>query len=117
MNRLDASVVFKPLTNEQLRDIVELELARLGKQLLEQELTLVVSDAVKDKLAAEGFDANLGARPLKRAIQQLIEDPLSEALLSGTFKPGDEVVCSLEGSAVVVKPQDQEPVCASEETS
>jgi ATP-dependent Clp protease ATP-binding subunit ClpC len=117
LNRLDASVVFRPLTNEQLRDIVELELARLGKQLLEQELTLVVSDAVKEKLAAEGFDANLGARPLKRAIQQLVEDPLSEALLSGTFKPGDEVVCSLEGSVVVVKPQEQEPVCASEETS
>jgi len=114
LNRLDATVVFRPLTPEQLEEIVELELKRLVKQVADQDLKLVISASVKAKLAKEGYDPNLGARPLKRAIQKLVEDPLSEALLSGVFKPGDEVLCTLEDGRVVVRLPGQEPVCAKD---
>jgi ATP-dependent Clp protease ATP-binding subunit ClpC len=92
LNRVDAIVTFKPLTPEQVRQIVDLMLGRLSKHLEEQDVTISVTELARDRLAEEGFDKQYGARPLRRAITSMIEDQLSEELLRGHFKRGDEVV-------------------------
>jgi len=92
LNRIDASVVFRALGIEQIREIVDLMLTRVQQQLTEQQLTLEVTDAAKDFLVEKGFDQVFGARPMRRAIQNYIEDPMSEGLLHGQFQAGDTVV-------------------------
>jgi ATP-dependent Clp protease ATP-binding subunit ClpC len=91
LNRVDAVVTFKPLTPPQVRQIVDLLVGRLQKHLLEQDVTISISDAAKDKLGEEGFDKQFGARPLRRVITNRIEDQLSEQLLRGKFQRGDTV--------------------------
>jgi ATP-dependent Clp protease ATP-binding subunit ClpC len=97
LNRVDAVVTFKPLTVEQIRQIVDLQLNRLAKHLEEQEITLQVTEAAKDKLGAEGFDKVYGARPLRRVITSRIEDQLSEELLRGRISRGDTVLVDAGG--------------------
>ena len=92
LNRIDGVMVFHQLTKEQIRQIVDLELKRIHLQLAEQQLTLELDEEAKDFLADKGWDQQYGARPLRRAITNLIEDPLSEALLAGRFDPGGTVV-------------------------
>ena len=92
LNRIDATVVFRALGREQIREIVDLMLSRTQKQLTEQRLVMEATDAAKDLLMEKGFDAVFGARPMRRAIQNLIEDPLAEGLLHGRFQPGDVVL-------------------------
>jgi ATP-dependent Clp protease ATP-binding subunit ClpC len=92
LNRVDAVVVFKSLTTGQIRQIVELQLARLSKRLVDQRITMEVTDAAKDQLAKEGYDRIYGARPLRRVITSRIEDQLSEHLLRGKIARGDTVV-------------------------
>jgi ATP-dependent Clp protease ATP-binding subunit ClpC len=101
LNRIDEVIVFHGLSEEQIRQIVDLLLARVIEQVKGQAMTLEVEEEVKTLLAKEGFDRVLGARPLRRAIQRLIEDPLSEELLQGTFVEGDSIRAVLEGSQVV----------------
>jgi ATP-dependent Clp protease ATP-binding subunit ClpB len=91
LNRVDEVVVFEALTREQLADIVELQLARLRERLAERQLSLEVTDEAKELLAEEGWDPAYGARPLKRAIQRLVENPLALELLEGRFAEGDTV--------------------------
>jgi ATP-dependent Clp protease ATP-binding subunit ClpC len=91
LNRIDATVVFRALGVEQIRSIVDLMLVRVQNQLTEQQMTLDVTDAAKDFLVSVGFDQIYGARPMRRAIQNHIEDPLSEGLLHGQYKPGQTV--------------------------
>ena len=91
LNRIDATVVFQPLNKDEIRKIVELELAGVRKQLASQEMTLVVTDEAKDHIAKVGYDSNFGARPLARTIQNEIADPLAEMLLQGKFAQGDTV--------------------------
>ncbi|MCB0878459.1 MAG: AAA family ATPase, partial [Thermoleophilia bacterium] len=91
LNRLDELVIFEPLGKEQLREIVEIQLERLGRRLQERDLQLEVSGAAKDLVARVGYDPVYGARPLKRAIQRLLENPLAQRLLGGDFMPGDTV--------------------------
>src|SRR5207249_4650557 len=81
INRIDATVVFQPLNREEIRKIVDLELVGVRKQLASQEITLIVTDEAKDHIATVGYDANFGARPLARQIQNEIADPLAEMLL------------------------------------
>lgn len=95
LNRLDGIMVFRNLTKEQIKDIVDLELKRVAAQLVEQNITLEASDDVKSMIAEVGYDAEYGARPLRRVLQDRVEDRLSEALLSGEVKPGDRVRVSL----------------------
>ena len=95
LNRLDGTMVFRSLTKDQIRDIVALELTRVNEQLVEQAVTLDIADEVKDFLADEGYDAEYGARPLRRIIQDKLEDQLSEAMLSGAVKPGSKVRVTL----------------------
>jgi ATP-dependent Clp protease ATP-binding subunit ClpB len=83
------AVSFVALTKEQLAEIVELQLARLRKRLGERRISLEVTDEAKELLAEEGWDPAYGARPLKRAIQRLVENPLARELLEGRFAEGD----------------------------
>lgn len=100
INRIDESVVFHPLGADNIRAISKIQLAGLAERLEERELTLEISDAVFEQLSRVGFDPVFGARPLKRAIQQLVENPLAQAILEGQFNPGDRVYAALDGSSL-----------------
>jgi ATP-dependent Clp protease ATP-binding subunit ClpC len=95
LNRVDAVVVFHRLDMAQMRNIVDLMLAKVAVHLAAQELNFSVTDAAKDKIVDEGFDKVYGARPLRRVIQRVIEDPLSEELLRLKHGPGDTVIVDL----------------------
>ncbi|WP_321971730.1 ATP-dependent Clp protease ATP-binding subunit [Paratractidigestivibacter sp.] len=104
LNRVDEIVVFKSLTNEQLRGIVDLMVAELRERLIAQGMSIELTDAARDLVAREGADPIYGARPLRRAIQTLVEDPLSEELLQGSWTAGDIVkVRAKEGKLVFDK--------------
>jgi ATP-dependent Clp protease ATP-binding subunit ClpB len=100
INRIDEAVVFHPLGREQIRAIANLQIDFLRKRLAERELGLKLSDAVLDRLGEAGFDPVYGARPLKRAIQQQLENPLAQEILAGHFHPGQVVEISLEGDGL-----------------
>jgi len=91
LNRLDDIIVFRSLTKDDMKHIVEIELAKVTKRLKEKGLTLVLSDEAKDLLIDKGYSPEFGARPLKRTIENLIEDPLSEELLRGTYNGKDTI--------------------------
>jgi ATP-dependent Clp protease ATP-binding subunit ClpC len=95
LNRIDATVVFRQLTREEIRKIVDLLLVRVKDQLAGQELELEVTDAAKDSIIEKGYDQAFGARPLRREIQNQIEDPLSERMLQAAFSPGEKIVVDL----------------------
>ena len=97
LNRVDASVVFRALTRGDVGEIVDLELDRVRLQLSEHELELEVTDEAKDLMAEKGYDPDFGARPLRRVIQNLIEDPLAEELLRGNFEAGAKVIVDRDG--------------------
>jgi ATP-dependent Clp protease ATP-binding subunit ClpB len=100
INRIDDIVVFHPLGAEQIRSIVDIQLAGLRKRLAERDLLLVLADDARDMLGEAGFDPVYGARPLKRAIQQQIENPLAELILRGQFTPGDRIVVAIQDGAL-----------------
>ncbi|MDH3431152.1 MAG: ATP-dependent chaperone ClpB [Gammaproteobacteria bacterium] len=91
INRVDDVVVFHPLSREHIRLIVDIQLGYLRERLADRDMRIHLSDAARDKLAAAGFDPVYGARPLKRAIQQQIENPLAQEILQGKFQPGDAI--------------------------
>jgi ATP-dependent Clp protease ATP-binding subunit ClpB len=104
LNRIDEIVEFKALSREQLTEIVELQLARLRQRLADRELSLELTDAAKEALAEAGWDPAYGARPLKRAIQRLLENPLALRLLEGEFVGGDTIrVDAQHGDLVFTK--------------
>jgi len=96
LNRIDAVVVFRQLTREQIRQIVDLMLKRVQERLKEHDLVLELTEEAKDYLAEKGWDPVFGARPLRRTIQTLVEDPLAEGLLAGRFKPGQTILVRLD---------------------
>jgi ATP-dependent Clp protease ATP-binding subunit ClpB len=96
MNRIDETVVFHPLDKEQIKLIAEIQVQRLRSRLLEKDFGLVISNEAMDYLAATGYDPVYGARPLKRAIQQHVENPLAQEILSGRFLPGDVINIGFE---------------------
>ncbi len=96
INRIDDIVVFHPLGSKQIRAIVDIQLTYLRKRLLERNMDLVLDDAARDLLGEAGFDPVYGARPLKRAIQQQIENPLAQRILQGEFVPGDRIRVSAQ---------------------
>jgi ATP-dependent Clp protease ATP-binding subunit ClpB len=91
INRVDDVVVFHPLSREHIRNIVDIQLDYLHARLADRDMRIHLSDAARDKLADAGFDPVYGARPLKRAIQQQVENPLAQEILQGKFKPGDVI--------------------------
>jgi ATP-dependent Clp protease ATP-binding subunit ClpB len=96
INRVDDMVVFHPLNRGQLKDIARIQIHQLCARLADQELGLEVSDTALDRLAELGFDPAYGARPLKRAVQRELENPLAQGILSGQFKAGDNIAIDLE---------------------
>ncbi|MEW7979160.1 MAG: ATP-dependent chaperone ClpB [Candidatus Sedimenticola endophacoides] len=97
INRLDEIVVFHPLVKEQIRAIATIQIEHLRRRLQDRELGLEISEAALDKLGEAGFDPVYGARPLKRAIQQQLENPLAQEILAGRFQPGETVEVDVEG--------------------
>ncbi len=95
VNRIDETVVFHPLLQEQIRGIANIQIALLNKRLANIELQLKVSDEVLDKIASLGYDPVYGARPLKRAIQNWIENPLAQQVIKGLYNPGDIIAISI----------------------
>jgi ATP-dependent Clp protease ATP-binding subunit ClpB len=91
LNRVDEIILFHSLTMQQIRQIVEIQLARVRQRLADQNITLTLSDAAKESIAHEGYDPVFGARPLKRVIQKKVLDALSLELLAGRFKEGDRI--------------------------
>jgi len=102
-NRLDSTIIFKSLSREEIGEIVELLLNRVREQLGEQGISLIVTDAAKKILADEGYDPDFGARPLRRVIQNRIEDPLSEGILAGEFDPNDTIQADVADDEIVFK--------------
>jgi len=100
INRIDELVVFHPLAKAQIRGIADIQLSILRKRLLDRELTLNIDDVVMEHIANAGFDPVYGARPLKRAIQQLIENPLAQDVLAGKFQPGSTITAQLSDGVV-----------------
>jgi ATP-dependent Clp protease ATP-binding subunit ClpB len=101
INRVDDIVVFHSLGREQIRSIVDIQLGRLRQRLAERDITLRLDDEARDKIGEAGFDTVYGARPLKRAIQSQIENPLAQRILKGDFVAGDRVVAKLKRDALV----------------
>ena len=103
LNRVDDVIIFQSLDEEELARIVDIQLEKLKKRLAQQQLTLDVDAAAKKLLAKEGYDPQFGARPLKRAVQERILNPLSLRLLEGEFKPGDKIKVTADGESLVFK--------------
>jgi len=101
VNRIDEVVIFEPLARDQIAGITQIQLARLRSRLAERDLSLELSDEALDKLIAVGYDPVYGARPLKRAIQRWIENPLAQLILSGKFLPGTSVQASVVDDEIV----------------
>ena len=114
LNRIDDVIVFRPLAREQIGQIAEIQLSRLRKLLADRKITLELTDAARMALAEEGYDPIFGARPLKRVIQQRLQNPLALKLLQGEFRDGDTVVVDvdLDGSFTFSKAVVAEPVAA-----
>jgi len=111
LNRVDEVIVFQHLTRDEILQIADLYLKRVNEQATALGLTIELSDRVKDMLVDQGYDPNLGARPLRRAVQRFIEDPLSEEFLLGRFHSGDAIVADLDEDNKVVfrKKEDEGP--------
>ena len=96
LNRIDELIVFKPLKQEEIEKIVDLMMKETVKRLVEQSITIELTPEARSKIAKEGYDPNFGARPLRRAIQRMVEDPISDLILKGTFKEGDRILIGVE---------------------
>ena len=110
INRLDEILVFHELTEEHLRQIVDLMVKDLQGRLAERKLELEITDAAKSWLAKVGFDPVFGARPLRRAVERYVENPLSTKVLRGEFKDGDKVVVDLLDDALTFNTKTAEAV-------
>ncbi len=101
LNRIDETIIFHGLSKEMIRQVAEIQLKELQKRLSKNNCRLTVSDAVKERLVQEGFDPHFGARPLKRTIQQMIENPLSLEILAGRFGEGAEIKADIQNGKVI----------------
>src|SRR5690606_16262555 len=100
LNRIDEVIVFHSLNKDHLQQIVDLMLRDVDKQVRERGLTLEVSEEAREVLLKEGYDPIYGARPLRRAIQRLLENPLSDEMLRGRFKEGDAVLATVKNGEI-----------------
>ena len=114
INRVDEIMVFQHLKKEEILQIADLYLKRVNEQAASMEITLELTEAVKSLLVEQGYDPNMGARPLRRAVQKFIEDPLSEQMLMGTFKAGDHILADVENDGIVFRKIDK-PQAESED--
>ncbi len=117
LNRIDGVVVFHALVKEQIRKIVDLMLDKVQEQLNDKQVRITPTEAAKDFLCDKGYDEVYGARPLRRVIQNLVEDPLSEAILQGRINEGDTVIVDVEGEEIVLRPAESEALAAGAGTT
>jgi ATP-dependent Clp protease ATP-binding subunit ClpB len=103
LNRIDDIIMFNALGTEEIKQIVDIQIGHLEKRLAEKKITLALTDGAKEFLARTGFDPVYGARPLKRTIQHMIQDPLATKILEGSVREGDHVVVDVAGDEVVFK--------------
>ncbi len=113
LNRVDEVIIFHQLSREHLKQIVELQFARLKKRLTERQINLELTEAARELLVDEGYDPVYGARPLKRAIQRLVLDPLAVKVLAGEFKEGDEIVAEVQDGRINFARKGAVPVASS----
>ena len=113
LNRIDATVVFHALSREHMHQIVELMLSEVASTLIEKGIELDVTDEAKDWLAEHGYDPQFGARPLRRVIQDNVEDRLSDSILGGSLNPGDTAVIDVADGEIVVKSNSPFPVASA----
>jgi ATP-dependent Clp protease ATP-binding subunit ClpC len=111
INRMDATVIFRSLNRDDIKQIVSLELAKVSERLTEHDLVILPSEEALGTLAELGYDAEFGARPLRRVIQQKVEDPLSDKLLAGEFTNGDtiDVIVNDDGEITLEKSPETQP--------
>ncbi|MBI2842269.1 MAG: ATP-dependent chaperone ClpB [Armatimonadetes bacterium] len=112
LNRIDEIIIFNSLSKEHIKQIVEIQLGHLRKRLAEKKIKIELTDRAKERLAEEGYDPVYGARPLKRAIQREIQDPLALALIDGRFKEGDKIVVDAGADGKMIFERAGEPVPA-----
>lgn len=110
LNRIDETIVFHPLRKSEIRRIVDLQITRLAKRLEEHDLSLMVSEEARDQIAEEGYDPVYGARPLKRVIQQQLENPLASELLRGNYRSGETIQIHWDGDEYSFRAVDSRPV-------
>ena len=103
INRIDEIIVFHKLTEEDIKQIVEIMLSEVGKRLQEQAIVIEVDDSVKELIMKKGLDTNFGARPLKRAVQNILEDKIAEEILEGNIKPNKKAKILVEEEKIVVQ--------------
>jgi ATP-dependent Clp protease ATP-binding subunit ClpC len=117
MNRLDDLIVFRMLEKDDLIRIVDLEIRKVLERLQKKQITLELEESAKDLLIEEGYDPQYGARPMRRAVERLLEDPFAESLLRGDIKEGDQVVVSrrLDRKALEFKPEPRAPAAPPQE--
>jgi ATP-dependent Clp protease ATP-binding subunit ClpC len=115
INRLDGVIVFRALNPEDIRQIVKLELDKVSRRLEDYAIALDATDPALDQLATEGFDPDMGARPLRRIIQQKVEDRLSDALLGKEFEEGDRILVDVDEDNQILLRRDQTAPAESEE--
>jgi ATP-dependent Clp protease ATP-binding subunit ClpC len=109
LNRIDEVIVFHKLTKEQITEVVDLLMIRLQKQLAERGVALQLTDDAKDLLVEQGYDPTMGARPLRRAIQRLIEDRLADEVLGGNLAEGSTILVDRDGEEMRVSVREPEP--------
>ena len=100
LNRIDEIIVFHALTENELKEIAKIIISDMQKQVLQREMKLDISEAVKEKVIKDGYDPKFGARPLRRAVQQLLENPLSNEIIAGKFKEGDSIYADVKGNKI-----------------
>ena len=110
LNRIDGTVVFHALSREQMHEIVDNKLSEVAQGLLEKGISMEISDEAKDWLAEKGYDPQFGARPVRRVIQDHVEDALSDSILSGELNPGDTAIIEIEDDAIKVASQSPLPL-------
>ena len=104
LNRIDDTIIFNSLSQDNLRGIVSLEVRKLEKRLAERDIAMFITPAALDTIASIGYDPNYGARPLKRAIQRELETAVAKGILRGDFADGDEItIDSVEGGRIVIQ--------------
>jgi ATP-dependent Clp protease ATP-binding subunit ClpB len=110
LNRVDETVIFHSLSRQDLRRIVDLQVESLRKTLADRHIGIELTDAARDALAEEGYDPHFGARPLKRTLQRLVQNPLAMRLLQGGFKPGQTIELDYRKGAITFEAKREEPV-------
>jgi ATP-dependent Clp protease ATP-binding subunit ClpC len=107
LNRVDSIIVFHSLSKEQIKHIVDIKVAEVAERLKDQTLRLELTPAARDLLAAEGYSAKFGARPLRQTIRRMVEDPLCEELLSAKFQPGDTILIDRKGDEIELRAKER----------